>query len=246
MQKGIVIASDQATEWLLPWWWKYYSLYNKYPVAFVDLGMSPKRAEWCRKRGQVIPLVGFQDFIRHKEEVSPAVAQEWEATYKGDVWKAREAWFKKPLACLLSPFELTVWMDIDCEVCGSLSPLFEEWMEGIELALVRDERSVEELNFSSGVILFRKEAPFLKRWAELCLEGNASYMGDQNALTELLYAGDILFKELNPIYNWIMGQGFNPSAIVAHWGAWGKEHIKRFGGIHELIKKGFAADRSKA
>ena len=237
MKKGILIGSDSKTEWLLPWWWKYYSRYNNFPVAIADFGMTPKMRRWCEKKGQVFSLKCPKDFIQKKSGLSKDIAQKWQATYKGDVWQARQAWFKKPLACLQSPFDLTVWMDIDCEVCGSLNPIFEVYDKGIELALVRDERTVEEHNYSSGVMLFPQNAPFLKKWAKLCIEGNDKYMGDQNALTDLILARKVRFKELSPIYNWIMFQGYNVSVVVAHWGAWGKEHIRRFGGLHDLLGK---------
>jgi hypothetical protein len=237
MEKGILIGSDSTTEWLLPWWWKYYSRYNDFPVAIADFGMTPKMRKWSEKKGHVFALE-CPDFIRKKSGLSQETAQKWQKTYLGDVWQAREAWFKKPLACLQSPFDLTVWMDIDCEVCGPLNPIFEFSETGIELALVRDERSVEEHNYSSGVMLFPKHAPFLKKWVRLCLESSDKYMGDQNALTELILQKKIRFKELSPIYNWIMFQGYNVSAVVAHWGAaWGKEHIRKFGGVHELLVK---------
>ncbi len=237
MQKGILIGSDDKTEWLLSWWWRYYSKYNDFPVAIVDFGMTPRMVKWCQKKFQVISLKAPQDFVQQRSALSNNLAKRWQETYIGDVWQAREAWFKKPLACLQTPFDLNIWMDIDCEVCGSLSPIFEVFEKGIELALVRDERTVEEHNYSSGVMLFPKNAPFLKKWAQLCLEGNDRYMGDQNALTDLILAKKVQFKELSPIYNWIMFQGYNVSAVVAHWGAaWGKEHIRRFGGLHELFK----------
>ncbi|HUD01224.1 MAG TPA: hypothetical protein VMR37_02780 [Rhabdochlamydiaceae bacterium] len=235
MRKGILIGSDSTTEWLLPWWWKYYSRYNDFPVAIADFGMTPKMRKWSEKKGRVFSLK-CPDFIQKKTGLSQETAQKWQKTYLGDVWQARQAWFKKPLACLQSPFDLTLWMDIDCEVCGSLNPIFEVSEKGMELALVRDERSVEEHNYSSGVMLFPKNAPFLKKWARLCLEGSDKYMGDQNALTDLILAKKVRFKELSPIYNWIMFQGYNDSAVVAHWGAaWGKEHIRKFGGVHDLL-----------
>lgn len=245
--RGVLVASDHTIEWLLPWWWKNYSRYNTFPVAFVDLGISSQMVRWCKKKGQLIDLFDLPEFAQQKEQLSSKVIQDWEAIYKGDVWQARKAWFKKPLACLKSPFELTLWMDIDCEVCGPLNPLFAEWGEGIEVALVRDERHVEERNFSSGVMLFAKGVPFLERWAELCRKESGQHMGDQNVLTQLLYSGEVAFKELDPIYNWIMYQGYNPAAVIAHWGAWGKEYLQRFGGIHELLgnKKGFAARDSR-
>jgi len=234
MQKGILIGSDLNTEWLLPWWWKYYSKYNNFPVAIVDFGLSPKMVKWCQKRGEVISLKSH-DFSSKKLPLD--LSKAWESIYLGDLWKARKAWFKKPLACLESPFDLTVWMDIDCEVCGPLNPLFEEWEKGVEVALVRDERSVEEHNYSSGVMVFPKQSAVIQAWAALCLASYDQYMGDQNALTDLLLSGKFSFKEISPLYNWIMFQGYNCGALVAHWGAaWGKEYIRKFGGIHELQK----------
>src|SRR3569832_1812642 len=110
MEKGILVGSDSKTEWLLPRWWKYYSLYNDLPVAFVDFGMSSKMRHWCKKRGKIIDLKCPKEFTSQKRSLPKDVAQAWQSIYKGDVWQAREAWFKKPLACLQTPFDMTVWM----------------------------------------------------------------------------------------------------------------------------------------
>ena len=227
--QGVLIGSDCKTEWLLPWWWKYYSKYNDLPVAVADFGLSPKMVKWCQKRFQVISC--SQCFVHPKRAVSKHLAKQWQETYKGDVWQAREAWFKKPLACLAAPFDLTLWLDVDCEVCGSLEPLFEGFEKKTELALVRESH-----DYNSGVLLFWKKAPFLKKWAELCKD-NDKYLGDQNVLTQLIVEGRIRIKELDPRYNWRMVQGFNDAVVVAHWCAWGKEHIRKFGGLHDLAKK---------
>jgi hypothetical protein len=231
MQKGILIGSDHKTEWLLPWWWKYYSKYNDFPVAIADFGLSPKMLKWCQKRFQVLSLKCPKDFVQQKGVLSKHLAKQWQDIYKGDVWEAREAWFKKPLACLQTPFDITVWLDVDCEVCGPLKPLFDSFEKKTELAIVRESQ-----DYNSGVLLFRKNASFLKKWAELCINDNGKYMGDQNALTELILAGKIQIKELDPKYNWRMIQGYNDSVVVAHWCAWGKEYIQKFGGLHTLLE----------
>ncbi len=232
MQKGILIGSDSSTEWLVPWWWKYYSKYNDFPVAIADFGMTPKIVKWCQKRAQVFSLKNSQDFVQKKSSLSKKLSQEWQKTYKGDVWQARQAWFKKPLACLQTPFDLTIWMDIDCEVCGSLKPLFDISKKGVELAVAREETQ----DYNSGVLLFPKNASFLQKWAQLCVEHNAKYMGDQNALTDLILSKKIRIKELDAKYNWQMIKGYNASVVIAHWCAWGKEYIQRFGGLHDLLQ----------
>jgi hypothetical protein len=231
MQKGILIGSDSKTEWLLPWWWKYYSKYNDFPVAIADFGLSPKMVKWCQKRFQVISLKCPRDFVQQKSDLSKNLAKQWQETYKGDVWEAREAWFKKPLACLQTPFDLTLWLDVDCEVCGPLKPLFDSFEKKIELAIVRESQ-----DYNSGVLLFWKTSSFLKKWTELCIKENDKYMGDQNALTELIVSGKIRIKELDPKYNWRMVQGYNDAVVVAHWCAWGKEYLQKFGGLHQLLE----------
>jgi len=236
--KGVVVASDQNTAWLLPWWWNYYSKYNNYPVLFVDLGLSEKNHHWCRDRGEVVFLDTHEGWLAPKGSVTLKNIEKWESNYLGNLWQARQGWFKKPFACLQTSFELTLWMDIDCEVCVSLDSLFDEWREGIQLALVSDERAAGEVLYSSGVILFRKGAPFLEKWAKLCATCSDQFMGDQNILTELLQRESIPLKQLDPIYNWIMYRGFHWNIQIAHWGAgWGKEYIQKHQGIHSLLER---------
>jgi hypothetical protein len=234
MRKGILIGSDSNTEWLLPWWWKYYSKYNEFPVAIADFGLSPQMLKWCQKRFQVISLKCPQNFVQQRSSLSKKLALQWQEEYKGDVWQARLAWFKKPFACLQTPFDLTVWLDADCEVCGPLKPLFDVLKEGVELAIIKEESHV--LVYNSGVLLFRSKASFLKKWAELCLNENDKFMGDQNALTELILAGKVRYTELDHKYNWRMIKGYHDAIVVAHWCAWGKEYIQKFGGLHTLLK----------
>jgi len=231
MRKGILIGSDSNTQWLLPWWWKYYSKYNDFPVAIADFGMTPKMVKWCQKKAQVFSLKN-SDFVPTKKGLSKNLADQWQANYKGDVWQARQAWFKKPFACLETPFDLTLWLDIDCEVCGPIKMVFDRFEKGIELALVREDAG----DYNSGVLLFRKNASFLKKWAQLCLNHNDKYMGDQNALTDLILQKTIRIKELDSKYNWQMVKGYHDSIVIAHWCAWGKEHIQKFGGLHDILR----------
>ena len=75
--------------------------------TFVDLGMSHYGKTFCSERGEVIPLqmdLAFSDGESVRDK--------------------RHSWFKKPFALLLSPFAHSIWLDLDCEVLGSLAPLF--------------------------------------------------------------------------------------------------------------------------
>ena len=133
---GLIVASDITQEWLLPWWWGHYSLHNSYPVTFVDLGMSQEMRAWCKERGNFITLGVPDIFVKVKEEIKDPLVRDWESLYGRKFWPRRHAWFKKPMACLKSPYLRTIWCDLDCEVRGPLQALFDfcENSSGIALA----------------------------------------------------------------------------------------------------------------
>ncbi len=240
--EGILIAADRNIEDLIPWWWNSYARYDNRPVAIVDFGLSKEVLQWCQDRMQILSFSYDDSFICPKEKISQGNIKRWTKGYRGPLWKARQAWFKKPQACLLSPFNLTLWMDIDCEVCGPLDALFAEWEEPLELAIAKqDIRFSRRLAYNSGVFLFRQESPFLHRWNSLCRKQNKNMLGDQDILTCMLVKNQVQFKELSPFYNWLMYRGIHPGIVIAHWAAgWGKEYIRRFGGLQTLLKSSAA------
>lgn len=247
MKTGVLIGSDKYGEELIPWWWAHYSSYCNLPVAIVDFGMSKKMRAWSNKRMQLISLKSTFSVVP-KSEILPEHLKLWKKQYRGPLWQARKAWFKKPKACLLSPFDVTLWLDLDCEVCGPLDDLFTGFDKGIELAIgLQDFRLDKPTVYNSGVIVFRKGSRFLKQWDLRCQQHNSTMMGDQDVLTAILLEGKIPFKVLPPHYNWLMYSGIQPGIVIAHWAAgWGKEYIKKFGGLNQLQKSFAALPSSKA
>lgn len=222
---GILVASDQTLEWALPWWWKHYRKHNSHPVAFVDLGLSFEAKKWCKRRGRLIPL-RVVDFA---EEVAPDKAREWEEKTGKMFWESRNAWFKKPLACLKSPFERTLWIDIDCEIRGSITPLFEYASSSTGLAMAK-----EQLDFSrnykaynSGVIAFCQNHQLLQDWADACFTLNPHFRADDDIFAYMLSEKRIEIDELPPEYNWSRCLEENPNTVIQHWhGCHGKTVIK--------------------
>ncbi|HSX11278.1 MAG TPA: hypothetical protein VLF94_06170 [Chlamydiales bacterium] len=210
MAEGIIVGSDQSQEWLLPWWWENYQRHNRHPVAFFDFGLSEAGKRWCRERGQWIKLAPL--FVKERDEVAPSLAHEWESRYGDQFWNSREAWFKKPHACLCSPFENTVWLDLDCEVLGPLDPLFQACDHPSGIALARDQTLP---TYNSGVIAFRSQNAIIGEWARQSLEQNGVFRGDQDLLSHIV-AGKAI-GQLLPIYNWNVGYGLNPEAVICHW-----------------------------
>ncbi len=228
-KNGILVASDENTESLLPWWWDRYSSYNSLPVAFVDFGMSLKMREWCSEKGEVIP------FPENR-------------VYEGHFDNSRNAWFKKPAAHLLSPFEQTLWLDIDCEVLSSIECAFSFLHENTELAIcygsaVETPKGLEtafdaETLCNSGVVVFKRESSMIQEWAKKALYESDKYLGDECILSELISLSKSKVSLLPEVYNWRMCRGFPLYAKIVHWkGEWGKKYILKHGGLKPMLEK---------
>ena len=224
--EGIIVGADQTQEWLLPWWWENYRKHNTHPVAFVDFGMSAEKKEWCKERGEFISLFVADIFVAEKEEIEPSTLKEWEAQFGNKFWGCRNAWFKKPLACLQSPFKRSIWIDLDCEIRGSLQELFA--LNEIALVKMRDEPNI----YNSGVTVFQHGLPLIEEWAHQSFEKNQFFRGDQELLSHILAEKKYPVKELPEIYNWSHCYGDNPEALIYHWhGEFGRSVIRHLMGI---------------
>ena len=178
--RGILVAADQNQEWLLPWWWENYIKHNSYPVTFVDFGMSQEACNWCNTKGTLIKF----PFSLAVETTESLLAEGKRMLIK-DVHQSRQAWFKKPLAFTLTPFEQTLWLDSDCEVLGSLAPLFNY----CGLSLAREGENSNEYN--SGVVLYQKNCPIIQEWAEASKISHPHHVGDQTVLTDLIHTKNL-------------------------------------------------------
>jgi len=212
---GILVATDMAQEWLLPWWWDHYSKHNDYPVAFVDFGMSEEKKKWCLERGEFIPLRIADVFVTERKEIEPSLAHNWAKIYGiNQWWSSRNAWFKKPFACLQSPFRRTLWLDLDCEIRGSVASLFplSDHSDGIAL-------HQERLHpfYNGGVISFRHGIRLFEIWASECLIKTHQFASDQEILSQLTVEQKITVKPIPDQMNWLFCYGTNPNAVIFHW-----------------------------
>ncbi|MES2199736.1 MAG: hypothetical protein V4489_06175 [Chlamydiota bacterium] len=216
-EKGFVVAADLTQEWLLPWWWEKYKEHNNAPVAFIDLGLSQEMKRWCKERGHYIHLPVADLFVSGKENFPSKKAKDLEKEFGERIWISRNAWFKKPLACLQSPFKKSVWMDLDCEVKDNLNDIFSLPLIPTSIAVIKEHLPGKDPNVNSGVILFEKDAAILEDWARESLANNVSYPGDQDVLYALILKNKPPLTDLPPIYNWSRLNNDNPEALVIHW-----------------------------
>lgn len=229
MEQGIIVGCDRVQEWLLPWWWKHYSAHNFYPVVFADFGMSEMALAWCKERGEIIDLSTFSTASFVKKPVDPEILNKWEARYGDAIWNERYAWFKKPFACLQSPFTRSVWLDLDCQVRGSLNPLFFCLGIGAEISMRRESKQIQDLhhslgfllpgevNYNSGVICFSKQSAIIEQWVSESVLNNEQFLGDQQALSRAVFLHKPTMLDLSDGYNWSMAEGDNPDATIQHY-----------------------------
>lgn len=240
-ENGILVGCDRGQEWLLSWWWDKYRAHNRFPVAFLDFGMGGEARNWCASRGQLIDASLDELKVASMNEVRAEVRQCWESVR--ELWEGanrelkdlRAAWFKKPLALLKSPFERSVWLDLDCEILGPIDPMFSflDAKSKMGLCLEVDSARIGEHSlYNGGVIVFEKGSPLLKEWADAALSLNDHFLTDQDALSYTIFNRGFQVYDIPDIYNWRMRRGVHLGAVVIHWvGGWGKAFIRQYGGF---------------
>lgn len=220
--EGILVGCDAEQEWLLPWWHSNLRKHNpELPIAFGDLGMSKEGVDWCKKRGILIPRL-------------PPLSKDappW--IYEGRQWAtdplpSQFTWFEKPFLMQQSPFRKTVWLDLDCEVLGDLSPLFFFELQGTKFAATNlsnsfkmfseDKQECMEIKrVNSGVIVYEKGSELLDFWAELTRKTYLNFFSDDCILAFAISKYSFPLARIPCKYNWLILWGKNPEALILHW-----------------------------
>lgn len=237
-KEGIIVAASKEQEDLLPWWWLNYFAYNKYPVSFVDFGMSLKAKKWCKEKGELISLKEIKAFVFKSKLLA------------SKSFPKSKHWFKKPLAMISSCYQKTLWLDVDCEVRGPLSSLFAIELKDHEIGMVAEPEVVQrarvlkkmqskkEVLYNSGVVLFAHGSMPIERWVLKSLDRRCFFKGDQDLFSHLIFKYRLQVLRLPEIYNWLFVLGKNPNAQIFHFiGDLGKKLIR--GQIEKLSNVAF-------
>lgn len=227
MTVGILVGCDSKQEWLLSWWYSNLRKHNpELPIAFGDLGMSEKALDWCKNRGILIPAAQIPLLP------SPPPSEEGWA-YLGMHWRMTKledtlVWFRKPFLMKQSPFSKTIWLDLDCEVLGSLAPLYRLRLPPTKMVIRKcsghfrmvstDNKFTFRLrSYNSGVVLFEKNSPLLDFWERMTRQAFPYFCGDDYILTFAIEKYGFPVEKIPLKYNWLVQWGSNPEAVVLHW-----------------------------
>lgn len=204
---GVIVGVDKNQSWMLPWWYKNFRKHNGYPILFVDFGMDAATVEWCKSKGYYTKMP------------------------KIDVG----GWFKKPLACKLTLFKYTVWMDVDCQVQGNIAMVFRYAKAGFAVAEdIRHKFTKAKIPLNTGVVAFKHKDKTLSKWADDIVPNEPFFRSDQEILENMLDKGDADFLLLpNRLHKPRMMKGVD-NALILHWtGEAGKQVIKKQLEVHD-------------
>lgn len=228
--KGILVIADTSREWLLPWWESHVRKYSSLPIAFMDFGMTEKAAAWCKQKGIYIDISHYRKQMEALECSIPT------KMFWGQLFSKRETEILdfqpychiKSLGMQHTPFEKTLYMDVDCEVRKPMDGLFTaldrgsfwiapdllEWQANLlQLGLCYPEETI----YNTGVILYAKDSPILKEWAKETLIRGPTIPGDQELLSHVIYENHFEIGELDKIWNFHRRKKLNKEVVILHW-----------------------------
>ncbi len=225
---GIITGCDRNQEWLLPWWYEQIREHHPdLPIAFADMGISDTAKRWCSDRGILIPESQIDPLSPFPQEIG------W--LYQKKKWKCKgcppipnDISFRKPLIMQQSPFERSLWLDLDCQVVGNLTPLFSMKLPPTKLAVrssaaLFEMESIDECekmnvaSCNSGVILFEKESYLLHFWCHLVQQARNSFCVDDQLLAFAIHKYLVPVGEFSLKNNWLSRWGLNKNAVIIHW-----------------------------
>lgn len=167
MSKGILIGGDDRAAWQIPLWYEAYREHCTLPVAMADFGLSANSLSLCLD-------CGFQVFD---------VGVECGRGYLG-----------KPVAIRKSPFDWTLWLDLDCEIRSEVEGIFDEVPTGFGVTRMDDRYS------NAGVIVARRDNDLLASWVVASLVAAEDEL-DEAILNRLIdtrmYEFDVLDRKWN-------------------------------------------------
>jgi hypothetical protein len=227
---GVIAGCDESQEWLLYWFYSHFRKHNPTcPIAFADFGMSSQARKWCLKHGTLFKVPELSNSIPEQSGFSfqGDLWEEWKLD-RSQLWPERLVWNRKPLAIAQSPFERTLWLDLDCQVRGDLTALLSTPLSssGMGATPSNDFFNVKILSngmvflvekFNSGVILTNNNSILLKQAASL-IYGIISFHTEERFLSFLADKNQLEITRISHQYNWpVHSWGENGEAIIYHW-----------------------------
>ena len=197
-----VTGVDKNQQWLLPWWLSNICRHNEQDIVICDFGMTEEWSKWAEERADA--------FIK---------------------FPVREqcAWFYKPLALWKTAYSKKCWIDLDCEVLGDISGIFD-YTERDKITCAEDIHHSWGCKYQTGVFAVENNSRILEVWAHRCI--NLTNRGDQEILWDTVKDYPNTIARLPDEYNWLRldvenQREYKVEPKIIHWtGDKGKKIIQ--------------------
>ena len=171
MSKGILVGADASYERLLPWWHSHVKKHNDTPIAILDFGMSPWGLAQAKKIGTIIDATSSPSFkVKCKALADQRIAN---------------ACLKRIKHMKRSPFDTTLWLDLDCMVRCNVEPLFAyaDHPSGFAAAF---NYNIKKYGLNGGVHVVKKKSYIYDLWIQAAKNRANDFDYDDNVLAEAL------------------------------------------------------------
>lgn len=215
ISRGVIVGCCAKMEYLLPYFYINFRLNSNLPLVFFDFGMTSMGKNFCQKRGTVVTI---------DESLYPPKSDSQQELIK-------TMWFKKPLAFKQTPFDETLWLDLDCKIYKPFDDVFETLGDKWIAILAENPLELSPYHgFNSGVCVFKKNAPFIDMWIKLSLEEGDKFPGDQDALSSILKNHLDQVSPLPQKFNYLyLKEGFDKkdNVVILHHFAFFKTFLQK-------------------
>ena len=222
--EGVIVSAIPEQSDMLFWFIENYTKHCSLPLVFADFGLLEKDRLYCKQYGEILDV----------SDIS------WENQYCG--------WMRKPFVCLRTPFQKTIWLDLDIEIKSDLKEFFQFCCNG-NIGLAEDtyqnnspgnsifrENIPQDLKIpDTGVVVYEYGNKLIKEWAiKVANNTNQKYKGDNQVLGVVCYENKIFDYNIPKTLHQMrldIDQS-QPPKITYHWtGPAGKEHIKNIANL---------------
>ncbi len=187
--------------------------------------MTPSARAWCEKMGSVITEHPDKGPIKNFSEVDNPP---WKDLIRPLMWNNRGVWFSKALSLDKTPFENSLWIDLDCEVLQNVAPLFEmsEVKDGFSISYSFDEEKdpLKKMKIlkkgvrgvQSGVFAFKKNSPVVSAWIDRCITHHRIEFSEETTLSHLLDEKSFEITYFSNKFNWTTPKIAHIGAVILH------------------------------
>ncbi len=236
--QGVIIGADKTQEWMLGWWYAHYKKYCDYPIAICDFGLSKNGLTKAKQIGTVLDFDKTSLLKLFNKTLCPKKETSWQELYSGKLQNIHPIWMLKPFGLAHTPFEKTIWIDLDCQIQGKLDDIFSFIDNSTGFTIVPEMPDYQslleskgyllpgEIVYNSGVIGYKQGCKIIDLWKDEVLSHHTNYLGDQDALSRIIHRHRLPVHRMRMGYNARLRHAQDPSTVIVHYvHLWGKKYI---------------------